>query len=105
MTETWTSTTLAGIDYYGWDLDIDDFVRHKLLWLKFGPRQLWQEASTMVETGPTIGMKPLWVFFFFQQERIGWVVFTSRGNNGNVACHLHKERDSCGCGKRNSSST
>jgi hypothetical protein len=43
----------------------------------------------------------LFSFFFFQQKRIGWVVFAGRGNYGNAACHPDKERDSCGCGKRN----
>jgi len=32
------------------------------------------------------------------------VAFAGRGNNGSVACHLDKERDSYECGKRNSSS-
>jgi hypothetical protein len=33
------------------------------------------------------------------------VVFGGRGNHGSVACHLDKERDSRGYGKRNSSNT
>jgi hypothetical protein len=89
MAGTWTLATFAGIGYYGWNLDLGNF---------------GQKRGTMVEIGPTIGMKPLWIFLF-QQKRIERVVFTSRGNNGSVACHLEKERDSRGCGKRNSSGT
>jgi hypothetical protein len=44
----------------------------------------------------------LGIFFFSTREN--WVVvFASRESNGNATCHLNKERDSCGCGKRNSS--
>jgi hypothetical protein len=54
MAGTWTLATLAGISYYGWNLDLDNF---------------GQKRGTMVEIGPTIGMKPLWTFLF-QQKRI-----------------------------------
>jgi len=33
MTETWTSTTLASIGYYGRDLDIDNFGQN---WANYG---------------------------------------------------------------------
>jgi hypothetical protein len=64
----------------------------------------------MVGIWSTMGMKPLWTLFFIYlfifPTRDNWVVlFASRGNNGSVACHLDKERDSCGCGKRNNSGT
>jgi hypothetical protein len=37
-------------------------------------------------------MKPLWLFLFSTREN--WVVvFASKGNNGNVACHIDKERE------------
>jgi hypothetical protein len=63
--------TLAGIGYYGQDLDIGDFGR---------------KSATMAGIGPTMGMKPLLAFFFFFQQE--WVVFASRGNNGGMAYHL-----------------
>jgi hypothetical protein len=66
---------MAGIGYYGRDLDINDFNQHRLLWPEFGHRQLWPKAATMVGIGPTISMKPLWTiyyYYFFQQEIIEW---------------------------------
>jgi hypothetical protein len=51
-----------------------------------------------------MGIKHLWAFLFSTREN--WVVaFAGRGNNESTACHLDKERDSRGCGKRNSSGT
>jgi hypothetical protein len=84
---------MAGISYYGQDLDIDNFGWHRLLWSEFGHQQLWAKAAIMAGVGPTTGTKPLWVFFFFfQQERIEWVIFADRENNGSTACNLDKER-------------
>jgi len=53
----------------------------------------------MVEIGLSISIKPIWVFFFFQQERVVYVVFVSRRNNGSATYNLNKEKDSRGCGK------
>jgi len=48
MTETWTSSTLSGINYYGRDLNIGDFGQHKLLWPEFGGWYLLiEEAMAM----------------------------------------------------------
>ncbi len=71
MIETLTATTLAGISYYGLELDIGNFG--------------WNWANRGHETS-------LDIFLLFQQEIIGWVIFAGRGNNGNAACHLDKER-------------
>jgi hypothetical protein len=56
---------------YGRDFDIDDFGRHRLLWLEFRHRQLWLEAATIAKIESIMSIKPL-LTFFFQQERIGW---------------------------------
>jgi len=48
--------TLAGIGYYGQDLDIGDFGR---------------KSATMAGIGPTMGMKHLLAFFFFFNKS-GW---------------------------------
>jgi len=73
MAGTLTSTILAGIGYYGRNLDIGNFGRKRLLL-------------------PIMSIKPLLAFFFSTREN--WVVvFASRRNNGNVACHLSKERE------------
>jgi hypothetical protein len=59
----------------------------------------------MARIWPTMGMKPFWTIFF-SSTRDNWVVlFASRGNNGNTTSHPDKERDSRGCGKKNSSGT
>jgi len=73
----------------GQDFDISNFGWKQLLWPELS--QLWA-----------------WNIFghFFFSTRENWVVvFASRRNNGSVACHLDKERDSCGCVKRNSLGT
>lgn len=80
---TWTSTILAGI---------------------------WTSA-TLTESGyygqnlANYGHETFLDNFFFS-TRDNWVVlFASRGNNGNTTYHPDKERDSRGCGKKNSSGT
>jgi hypothetical protein len=65
MTETWTSATLAGINYFGRDLNIGDFGQHQLLWPEFEHRQLWTEVATMVET--SLGF--FFFFFFFPSTK------------------------------------
>jgi hypothetical protein len=52
-------------------------------------------VATIAKIEPTMSMKPLLAFFFSTREN--WVVvFASRRKNGNVACHLDKERKSSG---------
>jgi hypothetical protein len=61
-------------------------------------------VATIAGIEPTMSMKHLWAHLFSTREN--WVVvFASKGNYGNAACYLNKERDPHGCGKRNISGT
>jgi hypothetical protein len=91
------------ISFYDRNLDFGDYGWHRLLWPEFRDRQLWSEAATIDEIELTMSMKPL-LAFFFQQERIGWVVFASRAKKGSAGCHFDKERLTW-YEKRNSSAT
>jgi hypothetical protein len=57
----------------------------------------------MARIGPTMGMKPLWAFFFSTRENLVggiWIEETM------AVCHvILTKRDSRGCGKRNSLGT
>jgi len=78
MAETWTSTTLAGSIM----------------------ARIWISA-TLAGSGyygrnwANYGYETSLDIFFFEQEKIGWVVFVSRGNNGSSTCNLDKERLTC----------
>jgi len=57
MTETWNAATLAGIGYYGRNLDFCNFGRKWLLWSELG----WPELGQLCAQN----LCQLFFFFFF----------------------------------------
>jgi hypothetical protein len=66
MTETWNAASLAGIDYYGRDLDIGKSGRKRLLWPEFG--QLW--AQNLFELFFLFSFF-FFLFLFFNKRELG----------------------------------
>jgi len=84
MTWTWTSATLAGIDYYDQDLDIGDFIL-----FYFSPA-----SAIMVGMGQLWALHmPLWakfllLFFFFQIKED----FSCTTQTTKTSLHLTKKK-------------